>query len=954
MQTTLCPVVSSLGGYLLVGKYDPLRRPEPYVGFVSAFSQFVTQVRNKGTAATVREALHATGEHDWSVLTGMIPMMHQIFTDKDEIKSSQCHDEYHQRPPNGALRRFSFVFSLFLRAISSLNKPLVLLLEDVQYADQCSLRVLTNIVSDLPNCPNLFVILTYDSFEAHTGLQGNLEQICESASNVTRLGIGNLKQEDVCHFLGEALQLTCSQKMKELSAVVYEQTNGNLFYVMEFVKLLLEDKLLCLTDQGWSYDLQDIRMSVSCCHVSDFLMSKLEALPDELLQFLKVASCCGTHIPTQLLRCIFGDMTCTYLQRALEWGHLVKDRDTEIYAFPHDSIQQAVYGMIHPNERQHFHLEVGRRMWNMLGAEDLERSVYVLISQFMFAKDLVQDFKERRNIAQLCLLAGRKAASSSTFRTACVYLNLGIEFLGDCGWRDEYELCLALHNAAAEMYLCSTDFDAMERLVDVVLKEARPSDHIQAETTRLYAMGMVNRQNEALDYGIELLGRFGETFPQRLCTAHVLLEAAKVRRLLSGKSDEELLCLPTMNDPSKLACVQILHLMLLHTVLARPKLTPFVSMKFLTLTLRYGQCLISPEAFATYGMVLARIGHFDEAYRFGQLGVKMVELSGHDEALPRVYAAFYGVTHSVRRPYSEAIEKLLEGHRVGLQTGDFEFACLNANMYIYWSMQAGMPLPLVDKEYSRMKSLMASLGQETMLRFSMPCHQSIHHYMGLTDDPLASKGDIMDFEEAYQFCLANNLGNWSTGICMHRLVLFCVFNDFDGARSHAERCLNAISLMPNSDDTAWAMTFISICQFENTGGSVWSKLKALRLAGRGHSLLKKLALSCPENFSHLRLFLEAEIFAFKGRPTKAYERFSCSIACAKSRKMLLMEALFTERCGRFLYKVRKKEAARSHLEEACRVYESWGGLAKVTRLKDDIKVMFPAKITECRALLYPS
>lgn len=948
VHTTLSPIVSSLGGYILVGKYDPLRRPEPYVGFVSAFSQFVTQVLHNGTTATVRQALSGIGDQDWKVLTGMMPMVHRIFVDDDETKAQDCHDDRQQRQPDGALRRFAYVFSTFLRAISSLGKPLVLLLDDVQYADQCSLRVLMNIVSDLSNCPDLFVILTYAKNEDQVVLHDTLEQISESTPNVTKVQVGNLKQDDVCHFLAEALQLKCSQKMKELSTLVYEQTKGNLFYIVEFIKFLLDDKLLSLSNEGWTYDMQEIRITVSCCHMSDFLTLKLESLPAELLQFLKVASCCGTHVPVHLLRCIFADLVCPLLQQASQLGLLLKDHENEIYAFPHDSIQQAAYGMIPLHERQQFHLEIGRRMWNTMGADDLDRSIYVLISQFLFAKDLVKDPKECCNLAQLCLLAGRKAASSSTFRTACIYLNLGIEFLGNKGWRDEYELCLALHTAAAEMHLCSTDFDAMERLVDVVLKEARPIDRIQAETTRLYAMGMVNKQNEAIDFGLELLSRFGEKFPRRLCRARVLFEAAKVRRLLREKTDEELLCLPAMKDPQKLACVQILHLIFLHTLLARPKLTPFVTMKFMSLTLRDGQCLLSPQGFATYGMLLCQIGNFDEAYRFGQLGVRMVELSGHDEALPRVYAAFYGVVHSIRRPNSEAIEKLLEGHRIGLQTGDLEFACLNANLYVYTSMEAGMPLPLVDKEFARMKSLMKSLGQETMLRFNMPCIQSIHHYMGLTEDPLASEGDIMDFEEIYQWCLANNLGNLATGICIHRLMLFCIFNDFAGAQVHAERCLDAVSLMPTSDDVAWAMMFATICHLENANRGYWSKLKSLRLVRKTHSILKKLALSCPANFSHLRMFVEAEIAAYMGRSAEAYERYSCAISCAKSRKILFMEAFFTERCGRFLHKNLRMEEARFYVDEACRVYESWGGMAKVTRLRKEIQVLFPVRVSDCR------
>jgi predicted ATPase len=674
IRETLAPVVAAVGGYLLVGKYDPLRLlPEPYAGLVAALTQFVTQVccgvrnqeddNNADRVQAVRRALAETqgvGEQDWQVLVGMIPALQQIFRNDETTTtttdtsgsdgrrearetadaetaaalSSSYHPHQQQKPPlesNGAsLKRFSYVFLMFLRAMSSLSTAVVLLLDDAHWADPSSLQILSNIVADLPHCPSLFVVVTYDdnNHGENDGVVARtaLETICEERAPrskvvVTRVSIGNLNRDDVARFMSQALDMNTgspSPRTVELASLVFDQTNGNFLYLKEFVKHLLKrDLLLYPTNSdcgfGWRFDVPTIQASMAKCRgISDLLMLRLEILSSKLQQFLKVASCCcGSQVPVDVLQYVYGDMTAPLLQQAAALELLTKNDQVvaDIYSFAHDIIHQVVYDMIPDQEREQFHLEIGRRIWNATDAVGLERSVFVLISQFYLAKRLLltELSKERCDLARLCLLAGRKAAKYSTFRTACIYLNLGIEFLGANGWTDDYHLTLALYNSAAEMHLCVVDFDAMELLINVVVKEARHMDGIQSETTRLYAWGMRNKPTEAIELGIQLLARLGERFPRRLGMARLLLEFARVHRQCIGKSDEDLLCLPAMMDAEKLACIQILNLLFLPAMLVRPKLTPFVVLKFTSLTINYGQCLLSPQAFAVYGMLLVAL-----------------------------------------------------------------------------------------------------------------------------------------------------------------------------------------------------------------------------------------------------------------------------------------------------------------------------------------------------------
>jgi tetratricopeptide (TPR) repeat protein len=241
--------------------------------------------------------------------------------------------------------------------------------------------------------------------------------------------------------------------------------------------------------------------------------------------------------------------------------------------------------------------------------------------------------------------------------------------------------------------------------------------------------------------------------------------------------------------------------------------------------------------------------------------------------------------------------------------------------------------------------VMTALGQETMLIFSKFCAQTIHHYMGLTENAFGSKKDIADSEEAYHFFLRSNQENAAVKFLIHRLVLSCHFNDFAGTGIYATRSLAAVARLPSVEQSCIALFYVSITYLENATNGFWKKRKALRIARRAAILLKKLALHCPYNFSPFRLLLDAEVAAAKGQEMVAHELYSCSISCSKSSLSLMTEAFGNERCGRFLYKAKRLDEAMTFFEEACRVYTMWGGMAKVIRLKEEMHSLFAATKT---------
>jgi predicted ATPase len=539
------------------------------------------------------------------------------------------------------IQRFVFVLQTFLRAISSLEQPVVLCLEDLQYADPCSVDVLCCIMNDLRHLPGLMVMGTYNTIdenelfqtqssfsssilpildpkENRTKMQANLHSstatnryFVERVSEMERgnhelirletVHIPNFNVEQVNVILRETLQLCThfewQQVDSELCHIVMERTNGNIYRLVEFVHWLQDNDLImtrCPTHCSsvvphWTWSVVNIRRAVHTNHDLSVMVvntpislyqlytaNRFENLSPDLIEVLKVGACLGcSRIQETLIEYILNFPIRSVLAEAVDLGIFVKlyevgDEGKQQYMYGHENLQHYVYSLITENSHELYHFEIGHRLWRRFDDNELDRNIFVVMSQMYLGRRWITRYTERYKIAALCLRAGRKAAKSSTFRMSLTYFKFGIELLGEWGWRHKYELTLIIYNAAAEMEVCNNNYEGMEVLLDAILLNSRcVDDKIQARTTQVYAHGINDRQQESLDLGIQLLAEIGHPFPHHLSQTTMRREMKSVLLLLKGKSNEYLKRLPVMEDAKVLAAMQVLNLVSLCFLLLR-------------------------------------------------------------------------------------------------------------------------------------------------------------------------------------------------------------------------------------------------------------------------------------------------------------------------------------------------------------------------------------------------
>ena len=374
----------------------------------------------------------------------------------------------------------------------------------------------------------------------------------------------------------------------------------------------------------------------------------------------------------------------THMRMAVSSG-LVVPIDVGIYCFATNGVREATYSLVPHEERDTFHLAAGRKLWRGFSEEDLMKYQSVVLGQMRLGVKSMTNKKERNATMALCLTLAKRAFEWSMFPAAAESLDFGLSLLGGRSWRDEYDLTLALHNTAAEVGYTLGDFSKAEERVEAILSNARVfDDTFQASSVKINILSATAKVQEAIDVGLEVLKKIGEPMPSNPSSLFVKREYIRSRYLLKSKSPEMLLRLPTMTDHRKAATMQIINLLALPAIYGRSSLLPVLAIRMARITVEHGLCNLSSIAFGLYGMALASCGEVEEATRYGELALQLLERFDAKQWLPRVHVCVYGCIFGWTKDLRTCIGPLGRGFDVGIATGDVEVSstCKPGEQYV--------------------------------------------------------------------------------------------------------------------------------------------------------------------------------------------------------------------------------------------------------------------------------
>ncbi|MEH2374445.1 trifunctional serine/threonine-protein kinase/ATP-binding protein/sensor histidine kinase [Nostoc sp.] len=970
-------------GYFIKGKFDQFHNI-PFSAFVQAFRDLIGQLLSETDAQFEQwkcKILSALGENG-QVMIEMIPELESMIGKQlpaPELSGSAAEN------------RFNLLFLKFTQVFTTREHPLVIFIDDLQWADSASLKLIQLLMSEA-GIGYLLLIGAYRDNEVNPvhPLMLTLEEIQRLGATVNTITLAPLEQVSINHLVADTL--SCSLTLAApLTELVLSKTKGNPFFSTQFLKALHQDKLIRFNFDGgyWECDIAQVRSLSLTDDVVEFMALQLQKLPTETQEVLKLAACVGNQfdlatlaivheksqvetvadfwnavqdgliIPTNEVYKFYQEESESRIQNSEFKQHNFPDSCS--YKFLHDRVQQAAYSLIRESQRKATHLKIGQLLLNNTSSEALEASIFDIVNQLNEGIDIITQQSQRYELAQLNLIAGKKAKASTAYRAAVKYFTLGRELLIEESWHTNYKLTFELHQNSAECEYFTGNFDKAETLFNLALNHSQD----KFEIANIYGIQMHLKmtQGENIEAGLEAglkgLSIMGMHLPMTSeeQQAAIETELQELQAKLQTVCTADLFDLPEMIDRDKKVCMGLLADLWAAAYMGGDQhLSYLAPLLMINLSLRYGNAESSGFAYCLYGMSLANQGSYKTAYEFGTLALKLDHHFNSTQFIAKTNNIF---AHTIN-PYNQHLKTNLEisqqSFQVSQETGNLVFGVWAVSFLIWAMLIKGDRLSNVYAETEKYLSYVQQVNDVNMLyAFSLQQQfvlnlQGISKNTDLLDD---RNGQDIPYIEIWRE--KNNFDhgiNWYCFLKIQLSYLYGCYADAVKAAEEAEKTLGCNSGFFPIIQYHFYYPLSLVALYPNA--TLENKKQYWDIIQEHQQIQKNWANNCPKNFLHRYLLLSAEIAKISHKYMDAIELYDRAIAKAKENEYLNEEALANELAAKFYLEWDKERIAQEYLINAYYCYTHWGAKAKVDDLEQRYPQLLAPILQQTRSPLTPN
>ena len=511
----LRPLVTQAGGWLIHGKFDQYQREGATSGAVTQAAralgrlllaqpwEAVTGLRKSIVDKLGRNAaLMARLSPEFALLLGNQPDAPDIDPQQAEVHMQQATLE-------------------LLGVIASPERPLVIVMDDLQWAGALSLRGIGRLITE-PSMRGVLLVGAWRTEEVDAGhvLTPMLEQWRQLVQPPLQIALAPLTPPGMGELVSQMLRLAPAPA-SELAAAVGQLTSGNPFDMVEMINALRRDGALRMDETGWHWDETDIRRFVGQGSVMDLLAARIARLPEASRELLEIMSCLGNEVERRLLRAATGLAEPELLERLrapLEDGLLLVAHDggKDSVRFRHDRVQQAVLVAMDDNRRGLRQLAMARCLadvqnYAQQGGHAFESDA---AQQYLPCVGMIEDIEEQRRAAQLFLRLARKLTGTATTMLAERYLASAGSLMGSSNDPTDSALRGAIDLARhAALYGLGRLEHCDPLYASLRLRTADPLDVVEPTCLQMRSLYMRGKTGEAKALGLDLLVQLGLHVP---------------------------------------------------------------------------------------------------------------------------------------------------------------------------------------------------------------------------------------------------------------------------------------------------------------------------------------------------------------------------------------------------------------------------------------------------------
>ncbi len=942
-------------GYFISGKFDQYKSNSPFHAFSLAFADLVKYLINEP-----EERLTLTKNKLKAALGLNAPILVELVPEFELIIGQQT--SYQKLNPIEAQNRFFFTLIEFIKVFATKEQPLSIFIDDLQWSDDASLSLLKELI--LREIPNLFIIGAYRYNEVEQGhpLLVMIDTIKKSKT-IDEIHLEALQEKDVNQLIADTL-FSSLDDIKHLGKIVFKRTGGNPFYIDELLKTIHHNKHIFFNHKEgkWNWNIDKIIALDLSSNVIELMTSRLKEFDANCLELLQLAACIGNTFHLKTLSLASGksasELSTILWSAVLEeiiiptsesYLYIYENEDFNVaYKFQHDRIQQSAYLMVEEKTRKKLHLKIGKILLEHLTPAKRDERLIEIVRHINEGINEITDPKEKDQLAELNLMAGKKSQDAIAYSAALNYFNVGISLLPENNWLNKYETSIALYTGFAQNAYQVQQFSEAEEAIDLLLEKTKTKlEKVKILSMRLRQYTTIGKTEEAIDLGIEGLALLGYKLPKNPSALTLFKEVLLAKWNLGKRKAADLIQEKILSDPEKLAAARLFtEIGPSAYVLGNSNLYGLTGLKVVNLSLVHGNCPESSFAYISFGAVLAdAFGDYKAAEDFGQLALNLNKKLNNIEYRCRVIAAYGVLTHHYNNHWSSMSEYFKKGVSAGYTSGDLFFLAYCAKYISIFD--PNLELTKAIYEQNKYLKVIKNTGYQDALNSSLMEFQVLKNMNGKTVHNLTLNDDT--FDEAV--CLESMTNrNFLSGIGMYHFnksKIHLVYDDYKKAWESAKETYkyskSLFSLIYLNQLSH--ITFFACSGYYLTDPNA-PKKELKKTLKRELKKMRKWAAHNPINFEHWLLLMEAEWASIEQKTDRATQLYEQAINTANKNKWLSSEAFANELAAKFYLRNNIHTAATDRLNRAYDLYRKWEAFGKTKFLAEKYPNLLSLSISQ--------
>ena len=937
------------GGYALVGKSDQFRRDVPYASLIQVFEELVRDLLCEPEASLRQWALRLrTGlGSGLGVMVELIPQLTLIVGATAPVLPMA---------PEQAQLQVNRAFPCFVDVFATAGRPLAIFLDDLQWADAATLRMIELLMTSRGK-GHVLVIGAYrdnDAAALHP-LIALRDRLLAAGQHLPTLVLGALTEPEVGRIVSAAVRVAPAD-CAALTRLCFAKTGGNPFFLNQFLGSIHDAGYLRYRadDDSWEWELAAIQEADYTDNVVELLVDTIRRMPPATQRLLQLAASIGSRFTLDMLALV---LECSPweaqqvlwpsleagLIQPLDGGYKYVDADASEsgvgYQFLHDRVQQAAYLIVDPDMRALNHLRIGRLLLRQTPRERQDERLFEIVDQLNASRALIIDAGERVQLAQMNLRAGAKARRSAAFTATLEHMRAGLGLLPMDAWRSHAGLWLDLQLGTAEAaYLCG-QFDAAEAIYrEVRARIPAPLLQVRSIVVQAHQYQLQGRLLDAIAVLCEGLALLGFDIPHDTAQQQARFEQllADIEQSGGARRPDDLLAAGEMHDAASVAALQMMHGLWMACYYAgKQELCQLMVLSMTHLSIQRGSSDFSAVAYVAYASILAlEDGNFAHSYRFGAMALALARRRANLQARTQTALMFAALISHWTQPLRSSDALYEEALGWALEIGDFVQVGVVAAVRATERIILGDYLPDLMHAIEHDLVLMRANGQQAMADCCMAAAiQPIKSLIGLSprsdsyDDAVFSEAGFLEQYGASRLYRAYYLQGKIRNAYL-----------FDGADAEAlAGQLDIVTRMMRSQakvpETCFYAALIWIRALRRDparadADDVLAQITVLQAS------LAKWAEHGPGNVGARHALVRAEMARYRqdlGLATRFYQR---AIDDAALAGYVNLQALGNELFGECWLEQEQPRVATVFIKDAVAYYAQWGAEGKVRQLRE--------------------